>query len=197
MFAKWTTCVLTAATLVATGTLFAQQKHETAMSQPKMQNASDRSFITSAAEANLAEIDIAKMVGQKSTDPAVKDFANRMVTDHTQASQKLASVAEMNGVTLPTEASATERNQKSELEKLSGAQLYDAYLRDELQGHKETISAFESEIEHGQNQEAKNYAEQTLPTLQDHIRIAEDIAGKLGISGKAGLSDEDKAITAK
>jgi putative membrane protein len=83
------------------------------------------------------------------------------------------------------------------LEKLSGAQLNDAYLRDELQGHKETISAFESEIEHGQNQEAKTYAEQTLPTLQDHIRIAEDVAGKLGLPGKAGLSDEAKAITAK
>jgi putative membrane protein len=103
----------------------------------------------------------------------------------------------MNGVKLPTEASAAERNQKSELEKLYGAQLNDAYLRDELQGHKETISAFESEIEHGQNQEAKNYAEQTLPTLQDHIRIAENVAGELGISGKAGLSDETKAITAK
>jgi predicted outer membrane protein len=66
-----------------------------------------------------------------------------------------------------------------------------------LQGHKEAISAFESEIEHGQNQEAKNYAEQTLPTLQDHIRIAEDVAGKLGLAGKTGLSDETKAINAK
>jgi putative membrane protein len=78
-----------------------------------MDKSADRSFITSAAEANLTEIDIGKMVAQKSTDPAVKDFANRMVTDHTHASQKLASVAEMNGVKLPMEASATERNQKS------------------------------------------------------------------------------------
>lgn len=120
-----------------------------------------------------------------------------MVTDHTQASQRLATVAEMSGVKLPTEASATLRNQKTEMEKLSGAQLNQAYLRDELQGHKETISAFESEIEHGQNQEAKHYAEQTLPTLQDHIRIAEDMAGKLGLPGKAGLSDETKAIAAR
>jgi putative membrane protein len=187
--------VLTAV-LIATGSLFAQQKQST-MAGQKMQNSADRSFISSAGEANLAEIDIAKMVGQKSTDPAVKDFANRMVTDHTQASQKLARVAEMNGDKLPSEASTTERNEKTELEKLSGAQLNDAYLRDELQGHKETISAFESEIEHGQNQETKNYAEQTLPTLQDHIRIAEDVAGKLGLAGKAGLSDEAKAITAK
>ena len=195
MHAGWTTFVLTAA-LAATGSLFAQQKHETAMSGHNMEN-SDQRFITSAAEANLAEIDMAKLVGQKSTDPAVKDFANRMVTDHTQASQRLATVAESNGVKLPTEESAAERNKKSELQKLSGAQLNEAYLRNELQGHKETISAFENEIEHGQNQETKSYAEQTLPTLQDHIRIAEDVAGKLGLPGKAGLSDETKAITAK
>jgi hypothetical protein len=66
-----------------------------------------------------------------------------------------------------------------------------------LQDHEEAISAFENEIEHGENREAKNYAEQTLPTLQDHIRIAEDIAGKLGIFGKAGLSDEAKAVNAR
>jgi putative membrane protein len=114
MYAKWTTFVLTTA-LVATGSLFAPPKHQAATAGQKMQNSADQTFINTAAEANLAEIDIAKMVGQKSTDPAVKDFANRMVTDHTQASQKLTSVAEMNGVKVPTEASATERNQMSEL----------------------------------------------------------------------------------
>jgi putative membrane protein len=162
-----------------------------------MQNSTDRNFMSTAADANLAEIDTAKMVAQKSPDPAVKDFANRMVTDHTQASQSLASVAEMSNVKLPTEPSATKRNQKNELQKLSGAKLDDAYLRDELQGHKEAIAAFENEIKNGQNQEVRNYAVQTLPTLQDHIRVAENIAGKLGMSGKAGLSDPTKAIAAK
>lgn len=195
MYAKWITLVMTAV-LIATGSLLAQPKQSNKAEQ-KMQNTADRSFISSTAEANLAEIDIAKMVGQKSTDPAVKDFANRMVTDHTQASQKLASVAEMDGIKLPSEASMTQRNEKSELEKLSGTQLDDAYVRNELQGHKETISAFENEIEHGHTQEAKNYAEQTLPTLQDHIRVAENVAGKLGLTGKTGLSDEAKAIAAK
>jgi putative membrane protein len=180
MHVNWMTFVLTTA-LVTIGSLFVQQKHQSTMAGQNMQNSADRSFISSAAEANLAEIDMAKMVGQKSTDPAVKDFANRMVTDHTQASQKLASVAEMNGVKLPTEETTTERNEKTELQKLSGAQLNDAYLRDELQGHKEAISAFETEIEHGQNQEAKNYAEQTLPTLQDHFRAFAAIVETLSL----------------
>jgi len=196
MHAKVTTFALIAA-LLLTGSLFAQQKHQTATTTHSMQNAVDQSFISSAAEANLVEIDTAKMVGQKSTDPAVKDFANRMVADHTQASQSLASLAEMRGVKLPTEPGITERNQKDELQKLSGSKLDDAYVRDELQGHKEAIAAFENEIENGQNQEVKNYAAKTLPTLQDHIRIAEDIAGKLGLSGKVGLSDQTKAIAVR
>jgi putative membrane protein len=189
-----TTFALTA-TLLLTGSLFGQPKHQTATTTQRMQNSTDRNFMSTAADANLAEIDTAKMVAQKSTDPAVKDFANRMVTDHTQASQSLASVAETSNVKLPTEPAATERNQKNELQKLSGAKLDDTYLRDELRGHKEAIAAFENEIKNGQNQEVKHYAVQTLPTLQDHIRIAEDIAGKLGMSGKAGLSDETKAIS--
>lgn len=197
MHAKVTTFALTTAALVLTGSLFAQQKHQTATTTQSMQNSADRTFMSSAAEANLAEIDTAKMVGQKSTDPAVKDFANRMVTDHTQASRGLASLAEVSAIKLPTEPGVMERNQKNELQKLSGAKLDDAYLRDELQGHKEAIAAFENEIENGQNQEVKNYAVKTLPTLQDHIRIAEDVAGKLGLSGKVGLSDETKAIAVR
>jgi putative membrane protein len=103
----------------------------------------------------------------------------------------------VSAIKLPTEPGVIERNQKNELQKLSGAKLDAAYIRDELQGHKEAIVAFENEIENGQNQEVKNYAVKTLPTLQDHIRIAEDIAGKLGLSGEVGLSDQTKAIAVR
>jgi putative membrane protein len=160
-------------------------------------SAADRAFITSAAEANLAEIETAKMIEQKSKDPGVRDFAQRMVTDHTQASQNLATVAEMTGTSLPASLSAADRTREDELKKLSGAKLNETYLRDELAGHKQVISAFESEIEHGQDEAAKNYAAETLPTIQDHIRIAEDVAGRLGMSGKVGLNRESEAITVR
>jgi putative membrane protein len=182
--------------LLLGGTLFAQQK-SMEKSQQSMLNSGDRSFITKAAEANLAEIDAAKLVDQKSTDPAVKDFASRMLKDHTQANQELTAMAKTNGVTAPTEAGAAEQRQIDELRKLSGTKLNDTYLQNELQGHKQVISEFEQELDHGQDQAVKNYAAQTLPTLQDHIRIAEDVVGKMGMSGKAGLSDEANAINVK
>lgn len=177
-------------------TLFAQQKQLVKPQQVAL-TSPNRDFVTKAAEANLGEIETGKMIEQRSVNPAVKAFASRMVADHTQASQNLATLAEMIGITLPTQTSATERTQKGELQNLSGATLDDAYLENELQGHKQVITAFESEIEHGENQEVKQYAEQTLPTLQDHIRMAENVAGRMGISGKGGLNQETKAIAAK
>lgn len=153
--------------------------------------------MNNAEQANLAEIETAKAVEQKATDPAVKDFASRMVTDHTQASQELSTLAKNVDITLPTEPSPKERTEQSKLENLSGSKLDLTYVRDELDGHKDVISSFQNEIEHGRDEAVKAYAEETLPTLEDHIRIAENIAGKMDMSGKAGLNQEDKAIAAK
>jgi hypothetical protein len=65
-----------------------------------------------------------------------------------------------------------------------------------LSGHKDAIAALESDVEHENNPAIKAYMEKTLPVIQDHIRIAEDIAGKMGMPGKEGLQQPDKAITA-
>ena len=182
---------LVASGFLLCGSAFAQSVNK---SQNTMMNSADKAFVTKAAEANLAEIDAAKVIEREAHDAAVKDFAARMVSDHTQANQKLA---EISGTALPAQPSASERTHQSELQKLSGSTLDRTYLADELAGHKQVISEFENEIEHGHDQTVKDYAEQTLPTLQDHIRIAEDVAGKMGMSGKLGLSDEAKAIATR
>ncbi len=193
MHKKWHLVGIFSALLLFAGPLFAQQMN----SHATMLSSADRNFITTAAQANLAEIQTAKMVEQKTTDPAVKDFASRMITDHMQANQQLSKVADRAGVQLPTKPSTAELGQKDELQQLSGAKLNDAYIHAQLQDHKQVISEFEQEIDHGQDHAVKEFAEQTLPTLQDHIRIAEDVSGKMGMSGKAGLTDEAKAIAVK
>jgi putative membrane protein len=183
-------------TILLVGVTVAQQMKQSTQSSNATVSSVDRSFIRSAEEGNLAEIASAKIAEHKATDPAVKDFADRMVTDHTQASQELKALAKSTGVSLPAEPTANKANE-NEWQKLSGTKLNDAYLRDQLADHKQAISVFQNEMEHGQNEAVRDYAERTLPTLEDHIRIAEDIAGKMGMSGRAGLTQETKAIAAK
>ena len=59
------------------GVMLAQPAQQTTKTNHEALSSVDRSFINSAQEGNLAEIEIAKIVEQKATDPAVKDFANR------------------------------------------------------------------------------------------------------------------------
>ena len=105
-------------------------------------------------------------------------------------------LAKQEGVTLPTQPGADGKSLHQQLSNASGAQLDEMYIRHMLSGHKGAIANFENEIEDGRNPAIKSYAESVLPIIQDHIRIAEDVAGKMGLAGKQGLDDPYKAINA-
>jgi len=155
-----------------------------------------KSFIKKAAEINLGEIELGKLAEQKANNPAVKDFGKRMVEDHTKAQNELQPLAKQEGVALPTQPGPTTTALDQKLSSASGAQFDQMYIDHMLSGHKGAIDTFENEIENGNNSAIKSYAEKVLPVIQDHVRIAEDVDGKMGQAGKQGLDDEYKAITA-
>ena len=153
-------------------------------------------FLKQAAEINLGEVQLGKLAEQKGNNPAIRDFGKRMVEDHTRAEDNLRQIAQKQGVTLPTSAGQHEAMLQQQLSGAKGAQFDQIYIEHMLSGHKGAIDAFENEIEHGSNPAIKGYAENTLSVIQDHIRIAEDVAGKMGLSGAQGLQSPPKAIAA-
>jgi putative membrane protein len=82
--------------------------------------ASDRPFMMKAAQGSKAEIELGQLAQQNASSPEVKQFGQRMVTDHTQASDQLKQVASQKGVTLPEKLNAKDAATKARLEKLSG-----------------------------------------------------------------------------
>lgn len=170
-------------------------KHATQNSAQMMPTGNQ--FITDAAKVNLGEIELGKLAEQKGGNAAVRDFGKRMVDDHTQLQSQLESLAKSKGVTLPTQAGSDAMTLRDELAKDSGMKFDDDYMQHMLSGHKQAIDNFENEIEHGQNPAFKTYAENALPVIQDHIRIAENVAGKMQLSGRNGLESPTKAITAR
>lgn len=171
------------------GVLAAQQKGASSMPTGK-------AFLTKAADINLDEVYLGKLAEQKGSDPAVKDFGKRMIEDHTKAEDELQPLAKREGVTLPAKPGADAVSLHQQLSGASGAEFDKTYIEHMLAGHKGAISTFENEIEHDSNAAIKGYAESTLPVIQDHIRLAENVAGKMGMSGAKGLSAPSKAITA-
>jgi putative membrane protein len=64
----------------------------------------DNAFATEAAYGGLAEVQMGQLALQKAASPQVKQFAQRMVTDHTQANQDLMSLSRSENLNLPRHA---------------------------------------------------------------------------------------------
>lgn len=158
-------------------------------------NQQDKDFAKLAAQANRGEIEIGTLAQQKASNDAVKEFGKRMVEDHTNAGHELRNWSAQTNFMLPTGITADDSSTKSSLSSESGTQFDRKYMQSQLKDHKQVIAAFEKEIQDGQDPQLKQIAAKILPVLQDHVRLAEDVAGKLGMSGKLGLTDESKAIS--
>jgi len=137
---------------------------------------SDEHFIKKAAQGGMAEVELGQLAVQKASSDQVKQFGQRMVDDHTKANDQLKQVAQQKNVTLPTEPSAKDKATKARLEKLSGTDFDKAYMSDMVKDHKKDVAEFERESKSGKDDAVKSFAEQTLPTLREHLSQAQQIA---------------------
>ncbi len=134
----------------------------------------DSGFVTAAAQGGMAEVEMGKLAVQRASDQRVKDFGQRMVDDHSAANEHLRQVASKKGVTLPSEINARQKATVAKLSRLSGAAFDRAYMADMVSDHKEDVAEFQREASEGKDTEVKGFAQETLPTLQSHLRMAQD-----------------------
>ena len=152
--------------------------HRTGQSSSGL-SAADHRFVNEAAQGGLAEAELGQLAVQKASSDDVKKFGQRMVDDHSKANHKLKELAASKGINLPQVPNAKQEATKDRLSKLSGDQFDKAYMRDMLQDHKKDVAAFQAESTSGRDTDVKNFAAQTLPTLQDHLKEAGNIASRV------------------
>jgi putative membrane protein len=151
---------------------------------------SDRTFVTNAAMGGMAEVELGNLAKEKASSDAVKQFGQRMVTDHTKANDQLKQVAASKNITLPTSLDAKHQAMKDRLSKLSGAEFDRAYMKDMVADHEKDVKEFQKESQSGSDPEIKNFASQTLPTLQEHLQMAKDTDN--GVKGSPSTADRSK-----
>lgn len=156
-----------------------------------------KAFLKTVSDINLTEVELGRLAEEKASNPAVKDFGARMIEDHSKAQEALRPLAKREHIVLAAKPGADSAALDKKLDALSGAEFDKVYIETMLAGHKGAIVMLVHEIEHDRNVSIKNFAKGALPMVQDHIRIAENVAGKLGLSGAQGLSVPAKAISAK
>ena len=188
--------------MLLAGSAFAQQSSTKSPVPPRhVANAhmsqNDQTFMRKTAQDNLAEIQTAKFVEQKTNDPGIRKYAQDLRSEHSMAQQQLKQVAQQAGVTLPASPTQEDIAKLDQLKKLSGKQLDNAFVKNELSDHKKGIKSFDTEIATSQDPAVKDFAEMVLPHLQDHMRIGEDLAGNMDMPGRGGLNNPKDAVSAQ
>jgi putative membrane protein len=141
----------------------------------------DSSFIKSAAEGGMSEVELGQLAQQKATNPAVKGFGAMMVKDHTAANEKLKALAATKQVGLPDGPSMMQKASKAKLDMMSGDSFDKSYVKGMIDDHKDDIKEFQKEAADGKDPQVKAFAAATLPTLKMHLKKIQSIAATAGI----------------
>ena len=108
-------------------------------------------------------------------DVTAKDFGERMVKDHQKANEELKTIASSKGATIPTNLTRTEKSTMEKLQKANGAEFDREYAAAMVKDHRTDVKDFKDAADDLKDPELKAFAQKTLPTLQEHLRMAEDM----------------------
>jgi putative membrane protein len=145
-----------------------------------MAKSSDMKFMTMAAQGGMAEVAMARYAVDHATSDTVKQYAQRMIDDHTRANGELMQLATTKGITLPTTADPKHQQMMDKMMRLTGADFDREYIKQAgVKAHSEMEKLFTSESNKGRDADAKAFAARTLPTVQEHLRMARDMSGSM------------------
>jgi putative membrane protein len=166
--------------LAAQTTTTAPKTHPQTMMGTAATTMADRHFVKTAFEGGMAEVQLGQLAVDKASNPKVKDFGQRMVTDHGKANDELKAIAESKHITLPTALNAKDQALKDRLSKLSGGAFDRTYMADMVKDHETDLTELRKEATTGHDTEIKAWASNTATVVEEHLKLARDIQKELG-----------------
>ena len=145
------------------------------LAQSAASGESDQKFLDFAAQTDMVEAHLGQLAADQSQTQAVKDFAQMLVTDHTNDYQQLGTIARKANLTVPNGIDAAHNKMITPFEKLKGTAIDRRYAHEMVAGHQKAIAEYKKESESGTNADLKAYATQVLPTLQKHLEAAQGL----------------------
>ena len=136
-------------------------------------------FVKQAAAGGMAEVKLGQLAQQKATSADVKAFGKRMEDDHSKVNGELKQLAADKKVTLPQGLDSKHQALYDRLSKLSGSQFDKTYMSEMVRDHQQDVAEFQKAAKSNDAQ-VKDFASRTLPTLEDHLREAQQIASSEG-----------------
>lgn len=145
----------------------------------------DQHFLKQMAKDGEGEVQIAQMVESKTSNPQVKEYAKRMISDHRNLDRQIAQLMAKKGVTKPQPMTAEQKQLKTKLQGLSGSALDKAFMQAQVKDHQEDVREVSKVAQRDKQLQPSDpavaqLAQEALPVLKGHLNMAKQVAGEVG-----------------
>lgn len=130
-------------------------------------------FVETASAKGLAEIETGRMALEEGTSN-VHAFAEQMIQDHSKANKELKEIARKGNLEVADDPTLMDRAKAMMLSVRDGESFDEAYIKNQINAHEETIELFERASQSG-NAEIQAFAKAKLPKLHEHLKMAKDL----------------------
>jgi putative membrane protein len=139
----------------------------------------DKKILAMAAQSDQNEIALSKLAEEKSTNPDVKAFAQKMITEHTKMTASMKPFAESWGLTPPSGPDADCQKELDKLNGLSGNDFDKEYMSQMVSDHSKALSAFTTEAKDTKDMKFRAVVLQGKTAVAAHKNMAYDLKKKL------------------
>lgn len=144
----------------------------------------DKVFVRQALQGGMGQVQLGQLALQKSNNPDIKQFAQKMVDEHTKLGDAMNQLAQQMNVKAPKGLSGKDKSTVAKLSALSGDEFDKAYIKDMLKDHKQDEKDFKQEAENASNPALKSLASQGEQMISQHLQMIEQIAQKNNVASK-------------
>ncbi len=151
-------------------------------SLPALAQEESQEFVEKASVSNNFEIASSELARERAQNPAVREFAEHMVEDHSKAAKDLEAAVEQSELAVGVRDTLDDKHagMMQELGEAAGAEFDRKYVDMQMAAHDEAVRLFESYAEHAATEQASSslqqFAEKTLPVLKEHDRQIEQLS---------------------
>ena len=139
----------------------------------------DKDFVKQAEAVDAQEQTIAQLVKQRSRDKELQKYADTVETVHSADLEKLGTLTQKYDVKFDAAGSTVQPDTLNQFKHLSGRSLDVHFVDLVIQDHQKDVGLFQQEARWAKDSDLKDYANSTLPTLESHLKEAEQLQAKL------------------
>jgi putative membrane protein len=138
----------------------------------------DKAFVRKALQGGMTEVQLGQLALQKSSNADVKQFAQKMIDDHTKLGDEMKQVGQQIGVKAPDSPSSKDKSAMAKMQALNGDDFDKAYIKDMVKDHQQDAKDFKQEAQTTTNTALKTVVVQGQQVIDEHLQMIQQIAQK-------------------